>query len=464
MLLINLYLFPFIIFTITNHFYASMKRLSSLIFIGIPFLMCLTYSCKDEKVPVLATATISGITGMTAIGGGTVTDEGSGPVISRGICWSKVTPPTLADNKTVDGEGAGNFTSSMTGLDGGTLYYVRAYASNKVGTAYGIIISFTTLGQVPIAMTAAATSITDVTAQLNGSVNANYLSSVVSFEYGTTTSYGSSLTATQSPVTGNAVTNINVKITGLTLETTYHFRVKAVNSLGTVYSNDMSFTTSNITTNGLIAYYPFSGNANDSSINALNGTVYGASSVSDRFGNSNSAFSFNGSTNYINVANASVLNLTSGISISLWIKPVNYVGAGYEGLIMKPFTSHTAPYYQYILGIAGNYGINPYNFAFNLNVNGVNTGINSGSNSWTAGNWYHVVGTYDGQVLNIYVNAILKNSLAAAGSVTAYNTDLFFAKQGNVSNYTPGTLDDIRIYNRALNSTEIQNLFHEGGW
>jgi hypothetical protein len=164
-------------------------------------------------------------------------------VISRGVCWSTGTTPTIADNKTTDGAGAGSFSSNMTDLNGATIYYVRAYATNSAGTGYGMPISFTTLGQSPTPTIASATNINIMSATLNGSVNANYLSTVVTFEYGLTTSYGSTITATQSPLTGNTSTNISADITGLTAGTIYHYRIKAVNSLGTTYSNDITFTT-----------------------------------------------------------------------------------------------------------------------------------------------------------------------------------------------------------------------------
>jgi hypothetical protein len=74
-------------------------------------------------------------------------------------------------------------------------------------------------------------------------VNANYLSTAVTFEYGITTSYGQSITSAQSPVTGNIITNVSADISGLTPGTTYHFRIVGVNSIGTTNGNDLSFTT-----------------------------------------------------------------------------------------------------------------------------------------------------------------------------------------------------------------------------
>ena len=82
--------------------------------------------CKKEAVPVLTTTALSNITAITATSGGNITDVGSSSVISRGVCWSTGTIPMTADNKTSDAIGAGSFISSVTGLSGTTVYYVRA--------------------------------------------------------------------------------------------------------------------------------------------------------------------------------------------------------------------------------------------------------------------------------------------------------------------------------------------------
>ena len=199
--------------------------------------------CKKEKIPVISTTSVSNITATTATSGGNITDEGSSTIVTRGVCWSTSTTPTIADNKSTDGAGAGSFSSNITGLTGGAIYYVRAYATNTVGTGYGMAMSFTTFGQSPVPTNAAATNINTTSATLNGAVNANYLSTIVTFEYGITTSYGSTANPSQSPITGNTNTNVSAEISGLIAGTIYHYRLKAVNSLGTTYSNDITFTT-----------------------------------------------------------------------------------------------------------------------------------------------------------------------------------------------------------------------------
>jgi uncharacterized protein (TIGR02145 family) len=222
----------------------NMFKISSLI-----LLILLIYSCKKDKPtpPTVITTAISEFTATTAKSGGTISADGGAAIITCGVCWSKAGEPTIEDQKTTDAIAAGSFTSNIANLEGGTVYYVRAYATNSAGTGYGTAMSFTTLGQVPTSINSAVTNITATGATLNGTVNANFLSTIVTFEYGTSTDYGQSATASQSPVTGNTTTNVSANITGLTSGTTYHLRIKAVNPLGTTYSNDIIFTTTTAT-------------------------------------------------------------------------------------------------------------------------------------------------------------------------------------------------------------------------
>ena len=103
-------------------------------------------------------------------------------ITSRGVCWSKNPTPTTNNNKTIDGSGIGAFTSSLSGLTANTLYYVRAYAINSVGTAYGDEISFTTSQsyEVPKLVTVNANSITQTYAVAGGMVTNEGGTSVIS--------------------------------------------------------------------------------------------------------------------------------------------------------------------------------------------------------------------------------------------------------------------------------------------
>ena len=101
-------------------------------------------SCrKDPGPPSLTTSAVEEITYLSATAGGNISDDGGADITARGVCWSTSHEPTVADSKTEDGSGTGTFTSTLTGLSPVTPYYVRAYAINSLGTAYGDEVSFT---------------------------------------------------------------------------------------------------------------------------------------------------------------------------------------------------------------------------------------------------------------------------------------------------------------------------------
>ena len=193
-------------------------------------------------LPSLTTTTLSSIADTTASSGGNISADGGSAVTARGVCWSLTPNPTTADFSTNDGTGIGAFASSLTGLTAVTTYYVRAYATTGFGTGYGNELSFTTTGP-PTATTNAATGLNNISATLNGSVTANDLSTTVSFQYGLTTAYGTTITADQSPVTGSSATAVSKLISGLTPNTTYHYRVVATNASATTNGPDMTFST-----------------------------------------------------------------------------------------------------------------------------------------------------------------------------------------------------------------------------
>ena len=99
-------------------------------------------------IPVVTTTAASAITSTTAQSGGTVTSTGGAAITARGVCWSTAANPTIANVKTIDGV-ASPFVSNLTGLTAGSLYHLRAYATNSVGTGYGADISITTLANTP---------------------------------------------------------------------------------------------------------------------------------------------------------------------------------------------------------------------------------------------------------------------------------------------------------------------------
>lgn len=112
----------------------------------ITIFLILAVSCKkiDKNLATVITSEISDKTTNSAKGGGEVTGDGGTSVSERGVCWSIYQNPTTADSKTSDGQGTGVFTSELKDLTPDKIFYVRAYATNSAGTAYGSEISFTT--------------------------------------------------------------------------------------------------------------------------------------------------------------------------------------------------------------------------------------------------------------------------------------------------------------------------------
>jgi uncharacterized protein (TIGR02145 family) len=194
-------------------------------------------------LPILTTVPITAITSVSAKSGGDILSSGGLSILSKGLCWKTTSGPTTDDSKTEDGTGSEIYSSNISGLNGGTTYYVRAYAKNNNGTGYGNELTFTTLCSTPLSTTDAATNIGTTTVTLNGTVNANNFSATVTFEYGTTTAYGTSIAAIPNIVNGNSNITVSTGLTGLTPNTVYHYRVISSNCGGTVNGNDQTFTT-----------------------------------------------------------------------------------------------------------------------------------------------------------------------------------------------------------------------------
>src|SRR5665647_142494 len=121
-------------------------------------------------VPTLTTTAITAITGNSATGGGNVAVGAGAEVTARGICFSLNHLPTVADTKTSDSKGPGAFVSALTALKGNKTYYVRAYAVNSAGTAYGPEVSFTTLVDLPVVTTTDVTAVSKTGALSGGAV------------------------------------------------------------------------------------------------------------------------------------------------------------------------------------------------------------------------------------------------------------------------------------------------------
>jgi uncharacterized protein (TIGR02145 family) len=201
-----------------------------------------TFTTTQLAVPALTTTAISTITQSSAASGGNITADNGGTITARGVCWGTATNPTTANSKTTDGTGTGSFTSTLTGLTGNTLYYVRAYATNSVGTSYGNELTFTTSALTPTLTTTAIGSITSATATSGGNISSDGGATITA--RGVCWNILANPTIANNKTSDGPGTGIFVStIAGLNPGTTYYVKAYATNSAGTTYGNELSFTT-----------------------------------------------------------------------------------------------------------------------------------------------------------------------------------------------------------------------------
>ncbi len=210
---------------------------------------------------------------------------------------------------------------------------------------------------------------------------------------------------------------------------------------------------SNFPSHSLIGYYPFNGNANDESGFNNHGTVHEAKLTNDRFGNSNSAYQFDGVDDYIEIPDNVVNNLPQG-TFSAWFKldELNRQHA----LIDKTET-YNINYLQIIVHSNNRLRVN-INVAYGESLRLYSNTV------FTKDTWYHVSVTWDGSYWKIYVNGQLDAQAPRDRGVPTGSRRLFIGIVDGGRSPLKGTIDDIRIYNYVLTDQEINTLYHEKGW
>lgn len=200
---------------------------------------------KYSIVPIfpvsVSTVSVSDVSIDSARVSGNVTSAGGGTVISRGICWSTSTGPTVSNNKTIEGTSIGEFVSVLKGLQLGTRYYVRAYGENSRGVAYGSELSFTTLGIPSLSMNA-ADSVGSTYARLGVIVTNDGASPITGRGVCWSTSENPTI-ADAKTVDGSGTGSYISRIKELSPSTRYYVRAYATNKYVTGYSAVQTFTT-----------------------------------------------------------------------------------------------------------------------------------------------------------------------------------------------------------------------------
>lgn len=213
---------------------------------GVGYGNEITFETISQNNATVTTTNPSEVTSSSAISGGNVTSDGGAKVTSRGVVWSKDHNPTISfGTKTSDGSGIGKFRSAITGLEPGTTYYVRAYATNALGTSYGEEVSFTTQAVKPTVSTTEADEITQTSAKVGGNVTATGGADVTERGVVWSTSQNPTIDGNKKQ-SGSGSGTFAVELIDLEVATTYYVRAYAINSVGTSYGEEISFTTGSV--------------------------------------------------------------------------------------------------------------------------------------------------------------------------------------------------------------------------
>ena len=204
-----------------------------------------------------------------------------------------------------------------------------------------------------------------------------------------------------------------------------------------------------ISTDTLIGYWPFNGNANDLSINNNHGDVYGATLAPDRFGLNNRAYHFDGTNGYISIPHSSTLDMQDSLSFSVWVKPETL---SETRMIFGKSNYTTAT--NYLLRIKPN-GYLQWEYNGYTDTDSVPLQLNT---------WHHIVvmACGPGQIKRVYIdNQLIKETISTSGPFGLVTNPLTIGARSISGEYFNGTIDDIRMYNKVLTVTEIDALFNE---
>ena len=204
------------------------------------------YTQLGTVVPTVVTTAATAVTGTTATLNGTVNANIQSTTVTFQYGLTAAYGSVVAGVPgTVTGNTVTPVSANLTGLLPGNTYHYRVVGVNSIGTTNGLDMTFTTPAILPAPITTTATNVSNTSATLNGTVDAGGASTTVTFDYGLTIGYGTTVPGVPGTVTGNGAIPVSANITGLIVNTTYHYRVKGVNSVGTSNGLDLTLFTTN---------------------------------------------------------------------------------------------------------------------------------------------------------------------------------------------------------------------------
>lgn len=365
---------------------------------------------QDEPLPVtlptITTSPVTSITKFAAVSGGTVTSNGNGTITEQGIVWSTSSGVTDSSPfKALAAVGSSlpdKFTSNIPSLAAGTTYFVRAFATNSAGTAYGQELSFVTGAlEAATVTTSAATEVQFFAARVDGVVTSAGDGPVSERGFVFKTSAGP--TVADSKVTAGTGTGaFFAYLTGLTPSTKYYVRSFATTVVGTSYGAEINFT-----------------------------TTAGA----------DLAANLDGTNDYIRMNDNAAFDLTTNYTLEAWIKLDSYKSLG--GIISK-YQSLGANGYTLRLSSAAPYDEINFDGMVTQNLNLV------------LGKWYHVAAVKSGATRSLYINGS-KVPLTGTPDFTnaSANSDFLGIGVDYTDRYFDGTIDEVRIWNIARTQAQI---------
>jgi hypothetical protein len=366
------------------------------------------------------------------------------------LAWDPKTDSGLAGYKVYYGTSSrsygtsinvGNVTTyTVTGLNSGTYYFaVTAYYTSGSETGHSNEVSTTVTNATPDSTPPTIT----LTSPANGSSSSGTVTISANASDNVGVNLGSEDTSSPYSVSWNTATVSNGSHT-----LTARARDAAGNQ---TTSSAITVSVSNTTTtfSGLVAAYAFNENsgttAADLSGNSNTGSVSGATwSAQGKFGN---ALSFDGGSNVVNVNDSSSLWLSNGMTLEAWVYPVNAL-AGWKSILRKEgdaFFLYASSDQGNVPAVGGKFGsVAGYQIAF-------------GTSPLPSNTWTHLAATYDGSVLRLFVNGSQVSSLTVGGPIRNDALPLRIGNSTYPGECLPGTIDEVRIYGRALTQSEIQN-------
>ena len=422
---------------------------------------------NTPTAPAVSNGVVSEIGPTAAKITGNLTNTGGSNVTQHGHCWSTSIMPTISNDKTTFGSTniVQTITSNLTNLKQGTKYYVRAFATNAIGTNYSNEVAFETTVPVtpPTITTGAVSNVGQTSATVNATVSNLGSSPIVQhgFCYSTTNALPSIDDKKVVKGTLNSTGSFNTNLS-LSKGTNYYVRPFVQTQAGIAYYGVVSdFATSE---GGLSVYLPFNSNPNDETSNNNNARANnGAKLTTDRFGNSDRAYDLNGG--YIDFSNPNVGFLSAEISYCFWIKLESSNFSGNAKIIFGQ-TGSSCSDFEGIWGFTlfvdpkknnkVNISLIPYNNSpYQTNV------IEQSS---IVGDWHHIVIVKKDKIFSFFIDGILTKSLNSPYSDLGTRSDNFYPLRfgnSNCSNPTTilGKIDDIRIYTYSLTDTEVENIY-----